>query len=118
MAPDMQAYITALNSVNDPRYKMGIHANYMPQLLKRSEGIEFLQNKLKGENVDTINKYKALNASTQYGVDMKNLELASKPYEFLGQAATDIGATSQQMGQNKMMEQMLYNTYPQYRKVS
>ena len=90
----------------------------MPQLAKRSEGIEFLQQKLEGENVDTINKFKGLNARTQYGVDMKNAELAALPYQFLGQAASDITSTSQQMGQNKFMERMLHNMYPQYRKVN
>tara|TARA_R110002012_G_scaffold224700_3_gene396662 strand:+ start:203 stop:3121 length:2919 start_codon:yes stop_codon:yes gene_type:complete len=118
IAPDMQAYTSALNSVQDPRYKTMIHSNFMPQLAKRSEGIEFLQQKLEGENVDTINKFKGLNARTQYGVDMKNAELAALPYQFLGQAASDITSTSQQMGQNKFMERMLHNMYPQYRKVN
>lgn len=117
LAPDMQAYTTAINSVNDPRYKTMMHANFMPQLAKRSEGIEFLQSKLEGENVDTINKFKGLNARTQYGIDMKNAELAALPYQFINQAFTDAGATSQQMGENKRMEQMLYNMFPEYRKV-
>jgi len=118
IAPDMQAYTSALNSVQDPRYKTMIHSNFMPQLAKRSEGIEFLQQKLEGENVDTINKFKGLNARTQYGIDMKNAELAALPYQFLGQAASDITSTSQQMGQNKGMEQMLHHMFPQYRKVN
>ena len=118
MAPDMQAYTSALNSVNDPRYKAMIHSNFMPQLAKRSEGIEFLKQKLEGENVDIINKYKGINAGTRYGVDMKNLELAALPYQFLNQAASDITSTSQQMGQNKFMEKMLYNMYPEYKKVN
>lgn len=117
IAPDMQAYTTAINSVNDPRYKTMMHANFMPQLAKRSEGIEFLQSKLEGENVDTINKFKGLNARTQYGIDMKDAELAALPYQFINQAFTDADATSQQMGENKRMEQMLYNMFPEYRKV-
>ena len=118
LAPDMQAYTTAMSSVNDPRYKTLIHSNFMPQLAKRSEGIEFLQQKLKGENIDTINKFKGINAGTQYGVDMKNIELGALPWKHIGQATSDITSTAMQMGQNKGMEELLYNMYPTYRKVS
>ena len=117
LTPEIQAHSTALHSVNNPLYKTMMHANFMPHLGKRSESIDFLQKKLERQNIDTRNKYTALNLVTQYGIDMKNIELGSLPWQHMGQAASDITSTAMQMGQNKGMEQLLYNMYPQYRKV-